>query len=326
MFLLLVIIVCFGWETLPGEGSVYRRGDVFGFGGPTQESEESRSPFLSETANFSAEDFEKQSVSAPNATVLGGLIPGGELLGRDGLRKYRTQKGDNLSSLAAKFGVSVETIRAANPHLTGRLLQPDQELTILPVSGILYLTKEEDSLESVAARYQISPDSVREYNKDYQQLFDSPGHTVILPYAKALGDELAISHAATNLPNLKSYFALPAIGWNWGELHPANAVDIANSCGTPVYAAAEGLVRDDAKLGEGDEGWNAGYGVFVLIEHPNGTMTRYAHLEKKTVSVGDYVSQGDKIGTIGNSGNTHGPTGCHVHFEVIGARNPFAVR
>ncbi|MBI2604018.1 MAG: M23 family metallopeptidase, partial [Candidatus Harrisonbacteria bacterium] len=42
------------------------------------------------------------------------------------------------------------------------------------------------------------------------------------------------------------------------------------------------------------------------------------------VSVGDYVAQGDIIGYIGNSGNTHGPTGCHLHFEVMGARNPFA--
>jgi len=71
-------------------------------------------------------------------------------------------------------------------------------------------------------------------------------------------------------------------------------------------------------------GWNGGYGIYVLLEHPNSTRTRYAHLQKVSVSVGDYVSQGDIIGYIGNTGNTHGVTGCHVHFEVIGAKNPFA--
>ncbi|HCX45283.1 TPA: hypothetical protein DGT35_01640, partial [Patescibacteria group bacterium] len=73
-------------------------------------------------------------------------------------------------------------------------------------------------------------------------------------------------------------------------------------------------------------GWNGGYGNYVIIEHPNGVSTRYAHLQKATTSVGQYLIQGDQIGHMGSSGNTHGPTGCHLHFEVTGAANPFAKR
>ncbi|MFN7088407.1 MAG: M23 family metallopeptidase, partial [Candidatus Paceibacteria bacterium] len=50
----------------------------------------------------------------------------------------------------------------------------------------------------------------------------------------------------------------------------------------------------------------------------------YAHLSAVLVSSGAYVNQGDIIGSIGNTGKTHGPTGCHVHFEVRGGANPFA--
>ncbi len=117
------------------------------------------------------------------------------------------------------------------------------------------------------------------------------------------------------------YFIQPASGQNWGILHASNAVDIANSCGTQVVAAAEGVVTEDVNYDQG--AWNAGYGNYLMIEHPNGTKTRYAHLEKIKVSVGTVVGRGEAIGTIGNTGKVHGVTGCHLHFEVIGMANAF---
>ena len=113
--------------------------------------------------------------------------------------------------------------------------------------------------------------------------------------------------------------SIPTTGWNWAKLHNYNAVDIANACGTPIYSSAEGLVVESSN---GD--WNEGYGRYIVIEHPNNTKTKYAHNQKNLVSVGDYVAKGDQIAVIGNTGLTHGPTGCHLHFEVNGARNPFA--
>ncbi|MEK7593423.1 MAG: M23 family metallopeptidase [Patescibacteria group bacterium] len=124
--------------------------------------------------------------------------------------------------------------------------------------------------------------------------------------------------------NIGNYFSPPTYGWNWGVIHDNNAVDIANRCGTPVYAANEGLAVPDEKLGNGDSGFNNGYGIFILIEHPNGTKTRYAHLSKTVVEPGVSVSKGELIAYMGNTGNTHGPSGCHLHFEVLGAENPLA--
>ncbi len=131
-----------------------------------------------------------------------------------------------------------------------------------------------------------------------------------------------VSRWAGDFLDLGNYFASPTTGWNWGRLHDYNAVDIANRCGTPVYAAAEGLVVEVAN----DDGWNNGYGNYIKIEHPiNGskTYTRYAHLSKVLVDKGIYVLQGAEIGLMGNTGNTIGQTGCHLHFEVYGAKNPF---
>jgi murein DD-endopeptidase MepM/ murein hydrolase activator NlpD len=61
-------------------------------------------------------------------------------------------------------------------------------------------------------------------------------------------------------------------------------------------------------------GWNVGYGNCILIDHGNGLKTRYAHLSKIYVRVGQRVGTGDKIGAVGSSGNSTGP---HLHFEVI---------
>ena len=111
----------------------------------------------------------------------------------------------------------------------------------------------------------------------------------------------------------------------FSELHANNAVDIGNKCGVAVKASAGGTVVKKLLKSIGSSGWNNGYGLFVLIEHSNGVKT-YAHLNKVLVKVGDSVNQGDQIGLVGNTGNADGPTGCHLHFEIISARNPFATK
>ena len=68
-------------------------------------------------------------------------------------------------------------------------------------------------------------------------------------------------------------------------------------------------------------GWNAGAGNNVSILHPNGVVTVYYHLQTILVKPGQEVLPGDQIGTMGKTGIT---TGCHLHFGVIGAKNPFA--
>lgn len=237
------------------------------------------------------------------------------LVHRDGLIIYKVQKGDTLSSIAANFGISLNTIYWANKGVKGVSLKIGQEITILPVSGIIYQVASGETLDSIASTFSIPESRILKYNPKVLSQGLSTGVSLIIPDVKPIATAVTTS----KLPDFAGYYAIPTTGWNWGKLHNFNAVDIANACGTPIYAAAEGLVAE-AKTG----GWNEGYGGYIVIEHPNNTKTRYSHNSKNVVSIGDYVLQGDTIAYIGNTGNVHGPTGCHLHFEVIGARNPFA--
>jgi murein DD-endopeptidase MepM/ murein hydrolase activator NlpD len=112
-------------------------------------------------------------------------------------------------------------------------------------------------------------------------------------------------------------FIKPTQGIRTQGLHGANAVDIGVPVGTSVVASASGKVIT-AKYGEGNP-WFGGYGNHIVIEHSNGIQTLYAHLSGVAVSVGDIVSQGERIGSSGNTGRSTGP---HLHFEVRGAKNP----
>lgn len=104
-------------------------------------------------------------------------------------------------------------------------------------------------------------------------------------------------------------------GYKSQGIHDRNAVDLAIECGRPVMAAATGTVQ-----AVGTRGLNGGYGRYVIIEHERGILTLYAHLSQVLVTVGQYVEQGFPIGLVGTTGNS---TGCHLHFEVRGAKNPF---
>ena len=84
----------------------------------------------------------------------------------------------------------------------------------------------------------------------------------------------------------------------------------------PVYAAASGTVMR-AKIG----GWNGGAGNYVTILHPSGTVTKYYHMQTVSVVSSQSIARGQTIGLMGSTGNS---TGCHLHFEVIGAKNPQA--
>lgn len=85
--------------------------------------------------------------------------------------------------------------------------------------------------------------------------------------------------------------------------HPG--IDIADAVGTDVEATGDGLVIEAEP--------DAGYGRSILIDHGDGITTRYAHLSKIFVVVGEQVKKGELIGAIGVSGRTTGP---HLHYEV----------
>lgn len=94
-----------------------------------------------------------------------------------------------------------------------------------------------------------------------------------------------------------------------------DGLDIAAEYGASVYAYASGTVIES--------GWHDIRGNYVIISHGNGLTTRYLHLSKRTVSVGDKVSVGDVIGKVGSTGYS---TGNHLHFSVFlngKSQNPY---
>ncbi len=99
--------------------------------------------------------------------------------------------------------------------------------------------------------------------------------------------------------------------------HDRFAVDLACPIGTPIRAAASGTVKFAL------EGWNGAFGNLVIIDHPNGAVSYYAHIKPGGIAVttGEHVTQGQIIGYVGSTGRSTGP---HLHFEVRGTagQNP----
>jgi murein DD-endopeptidase MepM/ murein hydrolase activator NlpD len=92
-------------------------------------------------------------------------------------------------------------------------------------------------------------------------------------------------------------------GPRWGTLHAG--IDLAAPIGTPEYAAMDGVVLE--------AGPASGYGNVVYIQHDNGDVTVYGHMEEILVTAGQVVKAGDTIALLGNRGQSTGP---HLHFEV----------
>ena len=92
-------------------------------------------------------------------------------------------------------------------------------------------------------------------------------------------------------------------GPRWGTHH--NGIDIGASIGTPIYSAAGGVVIS--------AGPASGFGLWVRVQHDDGAITVYGHIDTYTVSVGQRVAAGKQIATVGNRGQSTGP---HLHFEA----------
>jgi LysM repeat protein len=244
---------------------------------------------------------------------------------------YVVRPGDNISQIAGMFNVSVNTILSANDMKKGDKLVPGDVLLILPISGIEYTVKQKDSLQSIAKLYKVDVNDIVQNN---DITLDAPlavGDTLIIPNAdvsqendkpipdKDLGASIAKDkqyYVQHPVQNLAGYFIDPVPGYRLSQgIHDKNAVDLAVGKGTPIHAAAAGVVL------LARNGYNGGFGNVVIINHPNGTQTVYAHQSKLATTTGATVYQGQVIGYVGSTGHSTGP---HLHFEVHGAQNPGA--
>ena len=239
---------------------------------------------------------------------------------------YTVQPNDNVWVIAQGFGLKAETVLWANPQVEKLpdLLSVGQKLIIPPLDGIYYTVSAGDTLEKLAKNYQITVDKIVSFKPNglVEPYTLIPGQKIMLPDGRKkvvptnYYPMTFVGRAPKGAPTGSGRFAWPTHGYlsqrYWsGHL----GIDIANSKGTPILAADDGYVR----LAGRD---TYGYGNQVVIDHGNGYLTRYAHLEKVLVKAGDTVKKNQKIGTMGNTGRSTGP---HLHFEIIydgSRRNP----
>lgn len=247
----------------------------------------------------------------------------------DRISVYVVRKDDTLSDIAKMFDVSVNTIVWANNLKGVRDVHAGDTLIILPISGVEHKIVRGDTLKSLAKKYGADAVEIAQYNGLDQGDFLIIGSTIIIP-----GGEIA-APPAPRLPAQAGPRALPVIvgggsfqagyygnpvpgGIITQGIHGWNGIDIGSARGTPIHSAADGTVI----ISRSNGAWNGGYGNYIVITHGNGTQTLYSHLRSTIVSAGQPVSGGQIIGYVGSTGRATGP---HLHFEVRGAQNPFAL-
>lgn len=241
----------------------------------------------------------------------------------DKISVYKVKEGDTLSQIAEMFDVSINTIRWANDFEGA--IQPGQELVILPINGLKHTVKNGGTISDIAAIYGADAREIALFNGISEDKYLEKGEEVIVPHAERL-----VPKTERKSTSKKKWANSPVdlvSGTSDWMIHPVpnavktqgihgyNAVDLAAPTGSPILAAASGRV-----ILSKVSGWNGGYAKYVVIEHPNGVQTLYAHNNANYVTTGQWVTQGEVIGEVGSTGNSTGP---HVHFEVRGAKNPF---
>ncbi|MDB5265419.1 MAG: putative rane bound lytic murein transglycosylase [Parcubacteria group bacterium] len=265
---------------------------------------------------------------------------------------YVVKDGDSLSEIAAKYGVTMNTILWANDIKDPKTIHAGTSLIILPVSGIEHTVTNGETLNGIATKYGANADDIASFNGLDSNATVTSGQKLIIPGGElsagvtptkststtksstsstktttkssssiktggSLADVQANPYRGGSGAPLNGYFGNPVPGAIVTQgIHGWNGIDLGAPSGTPIYAAAAGSVIV-SKVG----GYNGGYGSYVVIDHGNGTQTLYAHFSSIIVSVGQSVTKGEKLGGVGMTGDA---TGNHLHFEVRGARNPFA--
>jgi murein DD-endopeptidase MepM/ murein hydrolase activator NlpD len=240
-------------------------------------------------------------------------LPKGEIT------EYRVASGDTVSSIALKFGVSIDTILWENNLKSVEAIKVQQILRILPVTGVRHIVKRGETIYSIAKYYGVDAQTIIDYPfntfNDDETFSLTTGQELIVPDGikpnEIITGTREIARTVAPIPGVvgEGKFIWPTNGiitqkFSW--YHPA--VDIANHDNPPVVAAATGTVIT--------AGWNGGgYGNYVVIDHGNGYQTLYGHMLNNSILVkaGDKVTQGQRIGTMGSTGRS---TGTHCHFEI----------
>ncbi|PID82177.1 MAG: hypothetical protein CSB16_02615 [Clostridiales bacterium] len=259
-----------------------------------------------------------------------------ELITKENQKKkiYKVQRGDIPATIAKKNNMTEERLYQLNEGLreNSTKIQVGQELTVTVPEPELTVTTEEKVIYTERIEHEndyVSDDSkyvgTHEVLKEGEDGLLEVRAIVKKVNGKVISKEIIeetvvkkpvrgkLTKGTRRLPitTATGTFEWPvlhfrftsAFGYRWGRLH--KGIDLANSIGTTILASDGGRVVE--------AGWSRGFGNCITISHGNGYTTKYAHLSKIEVEVGQDVAQYQRIGRMGNTGNSTGP---HLHFEI----------
>jgi len=241
---------------------------------------------------------------------------------------YTIVDGDCLSTISTKINISLDQLYALNPGITenSKLMLGQQLIVTVPTSELSVVTTQRATYEedyNAEVQYVDNTTMFRGTSNIIQQ--GSLGHRIVTADVSCVNGtennrqiiqqtiitasvprvvEIGTVTPPTYIKPIYGGSFSSAFEMRWGVMH--TGVDWACAQGTPVMSAANGTVIR--------AGYYSGYGNCVDISHGYGVVTRYGHLSKILVSVGQSVSQ---YSTIAYSGNTGDSTGPHLHFEII---------
>lgn len=258
-------------------------------------------------------------------------------LAKSGAVVHKISSGETLAEISKRYEVDAKDILKANGISKSDDLSDHDVLKIpthqdqanAPKISLKLDEQEqiEDDLELLDAPALLAKSAGKEPRDSLSNLPELSvpiAKRAIFPKIPAL-DLPPLSSVDTYLPDEmqsgRFRYIMPAkgkltsgYGPRWGRMH--RGIDIAAPVGTTVVASAPGVVKT--------AGWNSGgYGKLVEVRHPDGSVTLYAHNNRITSKVGQFVRQGQKIAEMGSTGRSTGP---HTHFEIRpagrGAVNP----
>jgi len=245
---------------------------------------------------------------------------------------YEVVQGDTLSEIAIKVNIPMEKIAEMNGMEDINDLQIGQQLLITVPEPELSVTRiEEKYYEEIYDAEIVYIDNNNWYT-NHSEVVQQPSaglRRVIADvsyvndkevYRQILKEEIvqeAVAKVVERGTVVPPTYIEPVSGRMTSGFGPRSApvagastyhkgIDWAVPTGTAVYASSGGTVSR--------AGWGSGYGYVVYIDHSDGRQTRYAHLSKPLVKVGQKVNQGEKIALSGSTGIVSGP---HLHFEML---------
>lgn len=235
--------------------------------------------------------------------------------------QYTVLPGDSISTIAESFGISVSTVLWENDLSAYSIIRPGDELDILPESGLTHKIASGETVSSIAKKYSTEEAQILEKNKLASGAVLQVGEKIFIPGGKKVTYPVYKPVTYTGYSAIKQLVTAPSAKpvagnkMNWPTTATTitqyyswrhTGLDLASRIGTPIFSADAGTIEV--------AGWGTGYGNQIVVDHGGGKKTRYAHLSKFNVKVGDKVGKGQTIGEMGSTGWS---TGSHLHFEVI---------